>query len=264
MGHIDLRLLPAAQRWQRVVGLFDAELPTPDTVALTTVQAAQERLDALKGDPHLTYCVWLVVRLASAAQGPDFTAATRQLGLDVRAAASPVSFLAAVVDRVRAELDREPGVGPFGELALAALGSALVQTMGMQTLPLFGDDGDEGDAVARLFRQHGTPTQLATLLARFFGEFLSRVLRFYVDKTLLLQVGPDRPLTSIYQTEVFMTDLTAYAHRIAGATEAFAADWFSRHHWLEEGAILRERVQGFVAYALVKVQRTLGQEQVAA
>jgi hypothetical protein len=261
MGHIHLGYLPTTVAWRRVTGLLAAGDHDPEQVAVATANAARDRITQLQSDRNLGYCVWLLVRLASAARSEDFETSVAQLGLELREADSVIGFLGAVSTRIREELDRRVGSGPFGELASDALRSTLAATIGAQCGSLFG--GSTAD-IEVTFRRFGTPTQLGRILSDFFGAFFARVLRFYVDKALPLEIGPTGGFRSVHQSELFIEDLTRYARTTASVTEQFAREWFSKHHWQSEGVISREEAQFFVAHALSKLQTALEREGAAA
>lgn len=261
MGHIDLHLLPATPPWRRVMGLLGTTTPDPADVAAATAKAASIRLVGLRSDRNVIYCVWLLVRLASAAQRPNFDESVARLGLDPRRSSSVIGFLTQVSARVRSELDRQPGSGPFGEIAMQALSRTLTEIVGAQGAPLFTSSFDD---VERAFRRVSAPSQLGRLVAGFFGEFLARVLRYYVDRALPLQIGQDGGFASIHQSELFVADLATYARVVASTIDDFAADWFSLHHWQADGAISRQEIGGFVAHAFEKLQFGLLREEVKA
>lgn len=261
MGHIDVHLLPSTPPWRRVLGLLGTVAPDPAEVAFATASAATDRLARVRGDPGLVYCVWLLVRLASAARRPGFAESIARLGLDPRRATGVVGFLAQIGARVRDELERQPGSGPFGELAAQALTHTLAEIVGAQGTPLFASTLDD---VERAFRAVGTPTQVGKLVTRFFGEFVARVLRYYVDRALPLQIGPAAGFASIQQSEVFVADLTAYARAVGSAVQTFAAEWYDLHHWQADGAIGREETAGFVAHAMEKLTAVLLREEAVA
>jgi hypothetical protein len=260
MGHIELRILPANMQWRRVTNSLGGDILDPKEVAFQTATAAKDRLLLLQGDPNLAYCIWLLVRLASAAQRPNFEESIARLGLDPRASSSVIGFLAQISARVRAELEDQPGSGPFGELAMHALARTLAETIGMQSTLLTSGLDD----VERAFRSVSTPTALGSLVARFFGEFLARVLRFYVDRVLPLKVGTTTALSTIHQSELFVQDLDAYARIVASSVRTFAGEWFDLHHWQSDGAISRDTTTGFVAHSLDKMQFVLLREEVVA
>lgn len=261
MGHIDLRLLPATAAWRRVLGVLGEHTANPSDVAYATASAAQDRMARLRGDENLAYCVWLLVRLASAARSSDFAEALAQLGIDPRRSGTMTGFLAQVNARVRAHLDQTSGSGPFGELAMQALSTTLADTIGSDGALLFGSTLED---VERALHRNGTPTRVGHLVARFFGEFLGRVLRFYIDRALPLQIGPGGGFATIHDSEVFVLDLSAYARTVATVIDPFAGEWFSLHQWQSNGAIGRAETTGFVAHALDKLEVAVLRQEAAA
>ncbi len=223
-------------------------------VAGATVAAAADRLDDLGDDPSLTYCFWLLTRLASAARGPSFEEDLAALGLVVRSNDPIAGFVSQVSDRVRDEVGRHPESGPFGELASLALRRALLETVGTEGRSLFGSSLED---LEQAFRRHATPVQFGRLARGFFGDLLARTLRFYVEKDLANHVGASPGLATTADSRAFAEDLDRYGRAAAGGMERFAADWFDLHHWEASGRIGRDEAQGFVAHALDKLRDEL-------
>jgi hypothetical protein len=231
-------------------------MPTLDapTVAGATAAAAADRLDDLGDDRSLTYCFWLLTRLASAARGPTFGEDLAALGLAARPGDPVVSFLSQVSDRVREEVGRHPESGLFGELASLALRRALLETVGSEGRSLFGSSLED---LERAFRRHATPVQFGRLARGFFGDLLARTLRFYVEKDLSNHVGTSPGLATTADSRAFAEDLDRYGRTTAGVMERFAAEWFDLHHWEASGRISRDEAHGFVAHALDKLRDEL-------
>jgi hypothetical protein len=257
MGHIDIRFLPRAYRWRAVHGAFESG--DPRAIVHATLFAAHDRLTALRGDPQLTYCVWLLMRLASAARRPDFETALTQLGLNPRSE-SVLDFVADVDQRARDEVERLQLPGPFGEIAVQALASTLVQTMHLHTVPLFGESTE---IVRSHLKRYGTPSQLATVLSRFFGEFLERVLRFYLDKALPLHAGTGRTFLTIWQGEVFLDDVSSYARQLADLTADFTRGSYNLQDWVSGGQIPRDGVEAYIAHLFDKLRGALAGRDMA-
>ena len=254
MGHIRLGRLPKSLRWQGVVALLEQAPDDVPAVARATVWAAEERLRELARDPSLGYCFWLLTRLAAASREEDFAAATAALGLPTPDSDSALAFIAQVNERVRAELQRYPESGPFSELASLALRRALSETVGQHGRSLFGSSLED---VRQAFRGHATDARFGDLSRRFFGDFLARTLRFFVDKELSNTVGARRGLTDIGASGEFTAALDLYARQSARIMEQFASGWYGKHNWEARGAISREEAQGFVAVALRKLRMEL-------
>lgn len=253
MGHTQISRLPRTQKWRAVVEL----LASPDLVVgglgganCLIMTAAERRLLGLRGDPSLTYCFWLLVRLAEAARGPDFVDGARVLGVPARPDDSALAFVARVTDTARGELDRFPQSGPFGELASLALRRALTETVGTEGRSLFGSSLDDLETA---FRRHASPVQFGELSVRFFGDFFARTVRFYAEREVANAMGGGA-LASVDDVGAFSRALDLHARETARIVESFAADWYSKHHWEAGGAIGREEAGRFVAHALRKLR----------
>jgi hypothetical protein len=257
MGHTEFAVLPKSQRWHAVVDMLQwPNLNAPD-IAGATCLAAERRLTQLRGDPSLTYCFWLLVRLASAARGPDFGADVAQLGLPVRSHEPTLQFLARVANRTRIELAAYPISGPFGELAALALRQTLIATVGMQGPSLFGSTLDDLEGA---FRRHSTVGQFGELAQRFFGAFMAQTLRYYLDRELPLVIGSPG-LNSARETTQFLDAIDLHAHQTARIVEIFAAQWYRKQQFSQLGSISRDDAQRFVAHGLVKLQGELIRER---
>ena len=254
MGHTLVGDLPKSARWRAVVALLDDDQLSAPELARLTLLASRQRLLQLRGDPSLTYCFWLLVRLAEAARGPDFLADVARLGVPVRAGDPALAVVARAADRARIELDRFPESGPFGELASLALRRTLTETVGIENRSLFGSSLED---LERAFRRRSSPVQFGELAHRFFGDFVARTLRFYVERELSHHVGTGGGLASIADAGDFAAALDLHARQSARIVEGFAADWYAKHHWEAGGAIGREETQRFVAHALRKLRKEL-------
>ena len=253
MGHTVVARLPASERWRVVVGLLHAPNPDAPAVAGATVLAAERRLRQLGHDPSLTYCFWLLTRLASAARGPDFLDEVARLGVPARRDDTALQFVARVADRARSELGRHPESGPFGEIASLALGRALAETVGTEGRSLFGSSLED---LERAFRRHASDRQFGDLAGRFFGDFVARTLRFYVDRELPHAVGGGG-LATVGASADFAAALDLHSRQTARAVELFAVGWYGKRRWETLGAIGHEDAQGFVAHALQKLRTAL-------
>jgi hypothetical protein len=254
VGHTIIGRLPKSERWRVVVDLLRG--PTLDTRAIAgaTVKAAESRLKELSGDPSLSYCFWLLVRMANAARGPDFVADVGRLGVQIQSNDTALAAIARVADQAQIELNRHPESGPFGELAALALRRALLETVGSEGRSLFSSSLED---LERAFRRHSSAAQFGELTKVFFGDFYARTLRFYVDRELSNSVGTGAALATVANADEFATALDRHARQSAAIVETFAAGWYSKRSWEREGAIPPEDAQRFVAHALTKLRKEL-------
>jgi hypothetical protein len=254
MGHVHFVRLPLTPPWRTVVRQLQGPSVSAGSIANATAIAAAERLDRLRDDASLVYCFWLLSRLASAARRPDFIDGLDEVGLRVASSDTAVAFISRVAELSRRELERHPESGPFGEFASLSLRRALTETVGAEGQSLFGSSLDD---LERALAKHATPKRFAEIVRRFFGDVLSRTLRFYVEKELSLYVGPGWGLASTAHADAFVGDLDRYARQTAAIVETFAGEWFDLHDFRTGGRIGRDEAQGFVAEALRKIRGEL-------
>ena len=254
MGHTITAELPKTQKWDRVLSLMQA--PVVDHAAITsaTVDAAERRLLALRGDPSLTYSFWLLTRLAAASRGDEFQDDLIRLGIEVNEGEHVLSLLSRINDRVTDELAQFPESGPFSDISSLAVRRALTDTLGAQNLSLFGSTVDD---LAGAFRTHSSAAQFGELATRFFGDFYARTLRYYIDRAIPASLTADGGLQSIGDAQVFSAALDRHARESARIVERFASEWFVKHHGLHGGPISREEVERFTAHALRKLRKEL-------
>jgi hypothetical protein len=91
----------------------------------------------------------------------------------------------------------------------------------------------------------------------FFGDFLSRTLRSFVERELSNNVGPAHALATVDDSQEFAAALDLHTRQASRIVENFAADWYRKHNWESKGQITRVEAQGFVAVALRKLRTEL-------
>lgn len=254
MGHLRLGRLPKTRRWGEVVELLDSSPNDVPRIAGAVVEAADRRLRALGADPSLTYCFWLLTRITWASRGGTFLSDLSELGIQVSAQDSALAFISRVTDRARVELSHHPESGPFAELASLALRRALSETVGQQGPSLFGSDVEDLQRACRTFSTH---SQFGVLARRFFGDFLARTLRYFVDRELSNHAQPTSRLSAVEQSLEFSEALDTYARQSAKIVEDFAGGWYAKHNWEAKGEIGRDEAQRFAAIALRKLRMEL-------
>jgi hypothetical protein len=255
MGHIRIGRLPKTLHWQGVVNLLDQAPDDVPAIARASLLTAEGWLRQLSHDPSLTYCFWLLTRVSWTARTPDFSSALNGLGIAPPSSnASALAFIAQMTNEVQAHLRRYPESGPFGELASLAFRRALAETVGQHGQSLFGSSLDE---VQHAFRSHSSASRFGGLSRRFFGDFLARTLRFFLDRELPNQVGTGHSMGTIKDGQQFMDALDTYVRQSAYIMEGFVIGWYGKHNWESGGEINYEEARGFVAVALRKLRMEL-------
>jgi hypothetical protein len=254
VGHIRLGRLPKTRRWREVVELLDTSPALTGAVAASVVEAADTRLRQLGTEPALSYCYWLLTRVAWASRSEHFVTELAQLGLVVRPGTSTIAFISQVADIVRHENAGAVESGHFVELGSQALRHALAETVGEHGGSLFGSSLED---LQTAFRKYSTSTQFGRLSHRFFADLFARTLRSLVARELPNHTGGGRPIVNIDQGIEFSQALDTYARQAARIMQGFAEGWYSKQNWESKGEISRDDAQAFVAVALRKLRMEL-------
>lgn len=257
MGHVRLGRLPHYLKWQAVVALL-AESPSNGAAnAKASIEAAERHLISLREDPALNYCFWLLTRVTWAARSDNFLTELNSLGLALTADTPTLGFIAAVADRVRTEAMQDPSSGATAEIASLALRRALTETVGEQGPSLFGTTLSD---LQQAFRRYSTREHFAELSQRFFGDFLARTLRSYVDREIPNLVGASPGLRSVGESREAVEAIDRHARETAFILRDFAGGWYSKHQWESRGAVTEEQTKAFLSYALRKMRLELKRE----
>jgi len=254
MGHTRLGRLPKTLRWREVVELLALSPEDTPGLAAGVVRAADGRLQELAVDRSLTYCFWLLSRIAWASRGADFRGELSRLGIATESDTPVLTFIARLSEHVRRELAGDTASGHFTELASLALRRALTDTVGEQGPSLFGNSVED---LQLAFRKQSTRQQFGSLSRRFFGDFLSRLLRSAIERELSHHVAPTLALSTLSESREVTQALDLYARQSARIVEDFAGGWYSKENWETRGEISFDDAGRFVAVALRKLRMEL-------
>ena len=257
MGHIRIGRLPHRLKWREVVDLLEETPKNAAAVSRSTVLAADERLRQLKDDPSLNYCFWLLARVTWAARSETFLSQLGRLGIEVQDETPTLAFIASLASQVQAETSKHPESGPVSELASLAMRRALTETVGQQGRTLFGSSLAD---LRLALRTYSTRERFGELAQRFFGDFLARTLRSYVDRELPNLVGTTSGLRTVADSGEAIQAIDQHARESALILRDYAASWYSKHNWESRGEISLGETQRFVAYALQKIRSELKRE----
>lgn len=254
MGHIRLGRLPKTRPWRHVIGLLKEAPRDSAGLASAVATAAEEQLGAFGSDQSVTYCFWLLTRIALASRSENFAAELAELGLHAGSTTSTVAFISQVADQARGELATNTSSGHLTEIASLALRRTLTETIGQHGPSLFGSSLDD---LQQAFRQHSTQRQFATLSKQFFGDFLARVLRVAINRELSQHVGQGHEIANVATAAKFTQALDTYARQSARIVEDFAGGWYSKRNWETKGEISQQDARRFVAVAFRKLRMEL-------
>jgi hypothetical protein len=242
-----------------VVSLLEEAPQNAAAVSRSTALAADERLLRLKDDRSLNYCFWLLARVTWAARSDAFVQQLGRLGIEVQAETPTLAFIASLSSQAQAEMSSYADSGPVSELASLAMRRALTETVGEQGPTLFGSTLSD---LQLALRTYSTRERFGELAQRFFGDFLARTLRSYVDRELPNLVGVSAGLQSVADSAEAMQAIDRHARESALILREYSAGWYSKHNWESRGEISLDETRRFVAYALQKLRREVKREAV--
>lgn len=253
MGHSRIGTLPRTREWDAVVD-FIANGADVAKVAEKTLVAAQKALMTTKGDAGFREAVFLLAQLALAGKSKDAAAHLEAMGVELKDGYSPadlVTALAAAVDR------RMEGRGErhdWGEMARAALVAAVTEALNSSGDGLFDRSRDDLTAELRpLHRKKG----FGALGRAFFGTMASRMLNYFLTKTLGTHVGEGRRFPTMKEFSEFKKALTKHCSETAFIVEKFSGQWLQKRIREDGGVVTREAAEGFGAHAIRKLQLEL-------
>jgi hypothetical protein len=252
MGHVRLGVMPKSRKWKQVVGLVTGGASAP-AVAGAAMEAAQQDLARLSGDPALVRAVWLLAQVPLAAREKDFAAALAKLGVHVSGSSPTTAELVAEVTRaIDARVEAATARSDLGEMAQAAALEVLAHAARDPTPGLFGPDPH---AAQRALADRATEAQFAGLVRDFFSRFSEKFLGYYLSRALPLEIGGEGRFASLAEHREFNEALATHARQSALIVEKFAGGWWSKSRI--EGGITEDRTARFVAYSLKKIRDEL-------
>jgi hypothetical protein len=249
MGHVLTGPLPKTRKWVRVVGLIHNGAGAAQ-VANATTSAAERWFEKAAEDTGVVETVWLLMRLPLAARTDDFAAALRDCGLSVSNDPGLLELVGAVTDAIDRRMPNCRGRTDLGEMAQMAAAESLTEVIGGRLNGLFGTDPDE---VQREFARLRTSKQFGFFAKDYFARFTSKVLDFFLSKTLPDHIGEGKRFRTLAQQAAFTDALDTHCRETGKILEAYAGDWLMKHNFEEGGDIARASAAAFTGYAMKKL-----------
>lgn len=249
MGHTRLGLLPRTRRWQEVIGLV-AGGAGADQVINATLRAAENGVAAAANDRGLVEALWSLTQVVNAAKEPDFAGAMKARGFEVSASPSLPAVIAAVSESIDQSMNGPGARSDLGELAHNAAAETLSAIVGETAGGLFGPTPA---TVQQALAKYSTPARFGSLGRVFFGRLMDKVIQYYVSKTSVLNVGPERRFVTLSAKREFDGAVALHCREAAVIVQKFAGAWKSSAEWKSHGNTLtREQVSGFTHVAMNK------------
>ena len=265
MGHTRLGWVPKTQRWEAVVSAILEPVAAPagtgtlladdvPAVAQQALEAAEAGLERAIDDVGLQHTVYVLTQVVLAVREPDWQQRLGALGITLPPTAGVMDLTAAVQAAIDDHIESVGRHTDVSEMAQQAAGEALATLTEARAVTLFGQVRDE---LLGALKSLSTKDGFARLGQKFFGQFMSRFLGFYLSRITAAGMGGDR-LHQLGDLAQFNDALRTHCEESAQIVKEFSGSWFSKTEW--EKGITPENTLGFVAVALKKLQAELKQQ----
>jgi hypothetical protein len=259
MGHQRLGRLPAHRMLPEIVRyLVTGGTPTGDLVQQIT-EVGQDALRRALKDPVFIRALWLLVRIPQAAASTEFVGDLEEIDMSVSALPTLADILVAY-DASLEELQRNSHAkaADLGEIARQAGLAAIAKTV-QGRLPVLWDPKPE-DVRASLSAARA-PERFGALAHEFFGNFVERIIHYFIDRNLHRMLGPERIARSLNDLQGFNEAIRRHCDESALIMRAFAKDWLGKNHYKLRKQITEDAVRGFAGHAIEKIRIELDQRK---
>jgi len=256
MGHIRLGRLYKSRKWNQVIDLLESD---SDMSQLTraTLGAAERQLRNLSYDPTISHVFWLLARITWASRTEQLLPFLADIGIRLEEGTSIFSLVSSLSDYLQRKAVEHPEAGVFANIANLSFIDAISQTVTERPKTLFGSNLED---IQSAFKSYSSQKQFGIISRRFFANFLSRTVKYFLNKELSNHIGSNHRFQNIQSAKEFNDALALYSYQSARILEDFAGGWYSKHNWEQQGQITERETAGFVAFALRKLRMELGQE----
>lgn len=250
MGHIRLGRLPKTRQWSGVFKALGGDSINIADLSRALSIAAQKQFAELEGNRAISFCFWVLVRVATASRGNNFIEELSEIGLKETNITSGLSFVQHIGRLVEKEVTKQGQPSIFVRMAELSLREILSYHIGEKSRTLFGTDIND---IQKACKAISTQAQFGKVAMEFFARFMSHSIRYLTDKELSNFVGPDKALSSPSQALDFHQYLDQYCSESAKIVQEYAAGWFSKQNWESNNNISQADTISFTAYALQKI-----------
>lgn len=229
-------------------------------------------MDRAKRDPGLSYCLYLLTRIARAtASHGDFSAGLEEAGLvpprrsfglpdaplrlgsESGTGYSVVGLAGGFASAVDRHLRRTRGRTDLGELAQLAATESFCALCVSGSETLFG--ATEA-TVRQSLRRYSSGAGFARLAHDFFARLIRRYLEYHLSRELSNHVGgPRRRFANADEHNEFLRQLDRHCRTATSVLRPFARDWYGLHRFRDD--LTQEKAAGFAAHALDRVRDAL-------
>ncbi len=256
MGHIRLGRLYKSRKWNQVIDLLESD-GSASQLTSATLSATERELRKLGFDPTIGHIFWLLVRITWAARTGEFLPFLNDIGIHLEENASVFSLTSSISDYLQKRAAEHTESGVFASIANLSFADTISETAAEQSRTLFGSNIED---IQNAFKIYSSQKQFGIISRRFFGHFLSRTVKYFINKEISNCIGVNYQLQNIQSAREFNEALAVYSYQSAKILEDFAGGWYSKHNWEKRGQITEAEATYFVAFALRKLRMEVGRE----
>lgn len=250
MGHSLLGRLQKTKEWKDVIALIAVGGEAP-AVAEKVIMASEKAFDEVQNDPTFKKVMAYIVDLAQAGATDDPKAAFEQLGIQITESTGPLEITMAIHSALDQQCHQTNDDSDFGEQAINALTSTLVEHMKDNQLQLF----DQGEAktlspLAKL----GSPSEFGKFGQRFFANLTNNTLQYFLSKDLGTHVGEGKRFATMNQMRQFEDAIQTHCRESSFITKQYCQGWLAKHLKETGGHISADAAGRFGWYGMNKMR----------
>lgn len=254
LGHIRLGRLPKTRKWRSVFEVLEMGNADPAAVAVSVAVAAERDFADLHATPGVVGDgLWVISLLGDFSRSAEARDALMHLGMQESSFSSPSRLISSLP--TRAQLGEATAAGAvFDQMADLSLKAAIGRHFSGGMLPLFGSSTDE---VHDRCQELGSSPTYAQVARDFLGEFMSRVVRYAVDREASNFLGSSDAWSTAGDLLALGDRLDTYCRDSSRIVQDFADGWHSKAKYHTAEGVTREASRRFAAHALTKLRMEL-------
>lgn len=255
MGHSLLGTLRKTKEWKDVIALIAGGGGAAE-VAEKIVVASEKAFDEVQDDPTFKKVMAYVVDLAQAGITDDPKATLEKLGIEITESTTPLDIAMAAQASLDEKSSHSNDDSDFGEQAVAALTSTLVEHMQDNQLQLF--DPGEARTLSPLVKL-SSPTEFGKFGERFFATLTNNSLQYFLSKDLGTHVGEGKRFATMNQMRQFEDAVHTHCRESAAITKQYCQGWFAKHLKETDGNISADAAGRFGWYGMNKMRSEISE-----
>ena len=254
MGHERIGFLPRSTQWRKLVADIGDVGATADAVpqlANRTLHQVRRRFERLEQDKGLQAAFSFLLALCTHHLEPRDPDQRPSIHLDQNP--SPLEL----TRRLNAWIDTNTHSQEYAELAKRSAADAIAYWTKRcsDQQELF----DSHQTAGQIWRDAATGSAFSEIARVFFGKFLERYLKYFLDREASSQ------FERIEHRDAFsrnlsrhLDDVARHAFEASKITQSFAAGWYNKN--ARDATPTRQQARGFLSFALGKLRQELQRE----